>query len=149
MIDLVITREVNVNVDDNVFNGLNKRFCKILSSRIDKMLGMKGSVNLIFVDDVRIRDINKEYRGKDCATDVISFAYLEGDVVVSGAKEFVVGDIYISVDTAAAQALDNAHSLEKELSVLFVHGMLHLFGFDHNDDAEEEEMEGWAVEVLG
>lgn len=149
MIDLVISKEASVDVDDKVFERLNKRFCEVLDSRIEEMLGMDGVVNLIFVDDARIRSINKEHRGKDYATDVISFAYLEGDPLVSAADVFTVGDIYISVDTAEVQANEKGHSLEREMSVLFVHGMLHLFGFDHGDDAEEEEMEQWASEILG
>ncbi len=149
MIELNISKEVEIDVQESVFNDLNKRFCEVLATRIKEMLGMDGVVNLIFVDDKRIRAINKEHRGKDCATDVISFAYLEGEQLESAADVFVVGDIYISVDTAEVQAKEKGHSLEREMSVLFVHGLLHLFGYDHNDDAEEQEMEEWAEKILG
>ncbi|MEK7548061.1 MAG: rRNA maturation RNase YbeY, partial [Patescibacteria group bacterium] len=62
--------------------------------------------------------------------------------------DVISGDIFISVDTAKKQAKENGHSLETELAVLFVHGLLHLFGFDHKTGREEAEMERWARKVL-
>ncbi len=146
-IKLHFSNETRSDIDSGVFKGLVKRFEKILGERIKNYLGeKKGEINLIMISDEKIWEINRDYRGKDKPTDVISFAYLEeAEVPFNG----VVGDIFISVETARAQAKDHGHNLECELKVLFVHGMLHLFGFDHNDDLEEAEMEDFATKILG
>lgn len=146
-IKLHFKNETRDTVDGALFTVLMPRFEKILRERIGDFLGeKKGEINLILVSDEKIWEINRDYRGKNKPTDVISFAYLEdAEVPFSG----TVGDIFISVDTARAQAKDHGHDLERELMILFVHGMLHLFGFDHNDDAEEAEMEGFAAKILG
>ena len=86
--------------------------------------------NIIIVDNQKIRKINKEYRHIDAETDVISFALEdEKDFVDIGRR--ILGDIYISLDKAEAQALEYGHSLLRELCFLAVHGLLHLLGYDH------------------
>jgi probable rRNA maturation factor len=101
-------------------------------------------LSVTFVDNKRIREINREYRGKDKPTDVISFALEElgeGEIQISGANmPRVLGDIIISTDKAREQATDYGHSVERELGFLAVHGFLHLLGYDHETEAEEKEM---------
>ena len=101
---------------------------------------------IIIVDDREIRDLNKNYRNIDAATDVISFA-LEDDTT-SIIDTRVLGDIYISIDRAKAQALEYEHSLKRELSFLALHGLLHLLGFDHETAEDEEKMFALQKEVL-
>lgn len=101
---------------------------------------------IIIVDDREIRDLNKNYRNIDAATDVISFA-LEDDTM-STIDTRVLGDIYISIDRAKAQALEYEHSLKRELSFLALHGLLHLLGFDHETAEDEEKMFALQKEVL-
>lgn len=112
----------------------------------------EGEVSLTFTDDEEIHQLNRDYRGIDRPTDVLSFAMQEDGVdeldiffevesedesdPISG----MLGDIIISVETAAAQSEDYGHSLEREIGFLFVHGFLHLIGYDHQDDASEAEM---------
>jgi len=147
---LDFTNETRGKVDDAVFKPLFKLFLKDLSAKISKILKDKnGKISLIIVDDKKIHKINKEYRGVDKPTDVISFEYMEDKSAVYGGENIVVGDIFISLDTAKKQALEHNHSLEKELGILFVHGLLHVLGFDHNNDKEEVEMEKWAKKILG
>ncbi|ASA23602.1 rRNA maturation RNase YbeY [Paenibacillus donghaensis] len=112
----------------------------------------KGEVDLTFVDNERIHELNREYRGIDRPTDVLSFAMHETgedepEIIYeledgTGPEEVpdVLGDIIISVARAKEQALDYGHSLERELGFLFVHGFLHLLGYDHQDDLAEAEM---------
>jgi len=95
--------------------------------------------NIIFVDDPYIHNLNKEYRGIDRPTDVISFA-LEDDKSFIQTDFKVLGDIYISVDTAKRQALEYQHSLKREISFLAIHGLLHLLGYDHMVKEDEEKM---------
>lgn len=119
-----------------------------MENQLVKLLGEKsGFVNLILVDDSRIKGLNKRYREKDEATDVLSFAYLETEELEYG-EEIALGDIFISVETVRKQAKEKGHSEEEEYGVLFVHGMLHLLGFDHKNDQEEAEMEEWAQRIL-
>ena len=102
----------------------------------------------MLIDDATIKAMNKEYRKKDSPTDVMSFAYLEVTDYKKEKGDVIVGDIFISDDTAKKQAKEKGHSLKKELEILFVHGLLHCFGFDHRTDKEEAEMEKWAKKIL-
>lgn len=147
-IELVIHNE-GEKVSEAVFKRAFGRFKEVLEEVLESYLsGQPGVVNLVLVGDAKIQEINREYRGKDMPTDVISFAYLEQGEFIAEAREVAAGDIFISIDTAKKQATEKGHSLEREMEILFVHGLLHLFGFDHNNDSEEEEMESWAERIL-
>lgn len=115
-----------------------------------------SELSITFVDDKRIQEINREYRNKDQATDVISFALNdegENDMPINLAslgEEFPynLGDIIISVDKTAEQAKTYQHSFERELGFLALHGFLHLNGYDHMEPEEEQEMFGLQKEIL-
>ncbi|MBU8707479.1 rRNA maturation RNase YbeY [Bacillus subtilis] len=104
----------------------------------------QAEVSVTIVSDDDIHQINKEYRGKDAPTDVISFALEEegeGEVEIVGAEmPPVLGDIIISADRTREQAEEYNHSFKRELGFLAVHGFLHLLGYDHMTKEEEEEM---------
>ena len=95
--------------------------------------------NVIIVNNDYIHSLNRDYRNIDKETDVISFA-LEDEKDENFSKKRILGDIYISIDKAREQALSYNHSLERELSFLAVHGLLHLLGYDHMVKEEEEVM---------
>lgn len=104
-----------------------------------------GVVSLSFVDDATIAQLNSAYRGIDEPTDVLSFAMDGEDEFASDADSDVplerqLGDIVISVPRAQEQAAVYGHSLEREIGFLFVHGFLHLLGYDHEDKQAEQEM---------
>lgn len=125
-----------------------------------------GEVALTFVDDEAIRILNRDYRNLDERTDVLSFAMneagegemaivyetLEEQSELEGAEDLEedstdgleipepLGDIIISLDRAKAQSEEYGHSLEREIGFLFVHGFLHLLGYDHHDQEEETAM---------
>lgn len=80
--------------------------------------------------------MNREYRGKDRPTDVLSFSQTEGDF--PGVEPDILGDVVISIDTAGRQAEDKGVSLEREIDILLIHGILHLAGYDHEKSREEE-----------
>jgi probable rRNA maturation factor len=90
---------------------------------------LKGEVTVLLTTDPAIRKLNRQFRGKDKATDVLSFP---ADGV--GAEE-IAGDLAISVPTALRQAVEQGHSLSTEIKVLTLHGLLHLAGYDHESDA--------------
>ncbi|OKP91151.1 metalloprotease [Paenibacillus helianthi] len=120
----------------------------------------EGEVDLTFVNNERIHELNMEYRGIDRPTDVLSFAmnetgedepeiiYVSQDNGEGEDVPYVLGDIIISVTRAQEQALEYGHSLERELGFLFVHGFLHLLGYDHQDEASEAEMMSKQEQVL-
>ncbi|MDD4601637.1 Endoribonuclease YbeY [bioreactor metagenome] len=99
-------------------------------------------VSLVLVDDEYIHQLNRDYRGIDRPTDVLSFALDEGEEpdVFDGPEEDLLGDIIISLPTAFQQAEEYNHSIERELAFLTVHGMLHLLGYDHEDDNARQKM---------
>jgi len=112
----------------------------------------QAEISLVFMDDYGIQELNKEYRGKDMPTDVLSFALLEtGEdelTIIDGEQELLLGDIIISLETAWRQAQEYNHSLEREISYLMVHGLLHLLGYDHMTDEDQEVMRRREEELL-
>ena len=95
--------------------------------------------NIIIVDNNYIHKLNKDYRGIDAPTDVISFALEDYKDHISLEKR-LLGDIYISLDRALEQASEYGHSLRRELCFLAVHGFLHLLGYDHMNKEDEKIM---------
>ena len=114
-------------------------------------LEAQSEVSVVLVDDRYIRQLNREYRDNDYATDVLSFALNEGDEpqIIDGSPENLLGDIIISLETAVRQANEYGHSLEREVAFLTVHGMLHLLGYDHEEEADRQEMRREEEFVLG
>lgn len=109
------------------------------------------SLEVDFVNQEEIHRINKEYRNIDRPTDVISFAFLdkvEGEVSIQGDVLQMLGEIIISIDQAKMQAEEYGHSLHREICFLFVHGLLHLLGYDHQNKEQEEEMFGLQDQIL-
>ena len=97
-------------------------------------------LGLQFVDDAQITALNGRWRHKPRATDVLSFSALEADMPPDSSPSIELGDIIVSVPTAERQALEQEHSLERELCWLVSHGLLHLLGWDHPDDSRLEAM---------
>lgn len=112
----------------------------------------EAEVGITLVDDAAMREFNYQYRGLDCPTDVLSFALREHTAaepqIVTPYGDWLLGDIVISVETAQRQAASFAHSLERELSYLAVHGFLHLLGYDHIDPEQAKQMRRREEEVL-
>ena len=131
----------SINEDFNnyeeIYSYLIEKAFKVLNLSFDPV------VSVSFIDNEEIHKINKEYRKIDRPTDVISFAFLDNE---DRAKEYasgmpvILGDIYISLDKADEQAKEYGHSMKRELCFLFVHGLLHLLGYDHMTKEDEEVM---------
>jgi probable rRNA maturation factor len=95
---------------------------------LDAIGNSESSATIAFVSDKRIRELNRQFRGVDKATDVLSFPAEE---------KLNLGDIAVSVDTAALQAKENGLTLDGEIAQLILHGLLHLCGYDHETDNGE------------
>ena len=102
-----------------------------------------AEISLLFTDDAGIQELNRDYRGLDRPTDVLSFALLEAEdaAALPPGLPLILGDIVISRPTAARQAAAYGHSELRETTFLFIHGLLHLLGLDQTRSlAEEQEM---------
>lgn len=118
-----LTYEFFTKVAESVFNELD-------------MQDNQYEISLLLTDDETIRQLNKEYRNKDKSTDVLSFPMED---------EIMLGDIAISVDTAKRQAEEAEINLDRETAFLFIHGLLHLLGYDH-ETSQEDETEMFALQ---
>ena len=112
----------------------------------------KGSeVSLLLTNDKEIQNLNKIFRKFDSPTDVLAFSMSEGSNSFSLPQEigeYLLGDIIISIETAKKQAKLLGHSLEQELTVLLIHGLLHLLEFDHISIEDSEKMKAEEQKIL-
>ncbi len=125
----------------------------VLQFAADKEKIEEGTeLSITFVDNARIQEINREYRNKDAATDVISFAMEEmgeDEIQIIGEDiPRVLGDIIISIERTKEQAHEYGHSFERELGFLALHGFLHLLGYDHMTESDEKVMFTKQKEIL-
>ena len=124
------------NIITNIVNLLLSNENVYGKSCLDGVKFSELEFDFVFCNDEFIYKINNKYRGKDCPTDVISFALFCDDENRILSDKINLGEIIISVETAKKQANENNHSLEYEIYYLICHGMLHLLGFDHLTDEE-------------
>lgn len=139
------------NLQDKVeFNESIEKLITKVSGLVIDTEGVKidCKVDITLVDDAKIQEINNEYRNINSPTDVLSFPIIEGcegqiNPEVGDYDEdghAMLGDIIISLETAKRQAEEYGHSFEREVAFLVTHGMLHLLGFDHEEEEQEKKM---------
>jgi probable rRNA maturation factor len=116
----VVNRQRRLQIDTQVWSTFATRALAAIGKS-------ESSATIAFVSDKKIRELNRQFRGIDKATDVLSFPSDGPDL----------GDIAVSVDTAAAQAKENGLKLDEEIAQLILHGLLHLSGYDHETDNGE------------
>lgn len=112
---------------------LSYEFFTLVAESVFNELDMSSNeyeISLLITDDETIRKYNKEYRNKDRATDVLSFP-MEDDIIL--------GDVAISFETAKRQSEEAKINIDREVAFLFIHGLLHLLGYDHETSQEDEE----------
>jgi probable rRNA maturation factor len=109
-----------------------------------------AELTIRFVDAEEGRSLNRDYRGKDYATNVLTFAYNEGDEVGHGAPDDAPtqADIILCTDVLEQEAAEQKKTVEQHTAHLIVHGVLHAQGYDHLDDEEAAEMEGLETAIL-
>ena len=138
----------NIEVFNETTEEIDIEEIKKLTDYLVKYMNVENAqFNVIFINNEKIREINKSYRGIDRETDVISFA-LEDEKTIRVENERILGDIYISVEKAKMQAEEYGHSTEREFSFLFAHSMLHLLGYDHMEPDEAAVMEAKQAKAL-
>ena len=119
---------------------------QVIDYTLKKMDVSDSVLDIVFIDDEKMHEMNKEYRGIDRTTDVLSFALNDNkhvDTVINS-----LGDIFISIPKMKSQAEEYGHSEKRELSFLTVHGLLHLLGYDHMTESDEKVMFSLQKEIL-
>ena len=105
-------------------------------------------ITLLFADDETMQDLNKDWRGKDNPTNVLSFPAAKDQIVPPGELP-LLGDIVLGFETCSREAAEAGKSLADHCCHLIVHGVLHLLGYDHIDDKQAEVMEAAEARILG
>ncbi|WP_313526711.1 rRNA maturation RNase YbeY [Anaerotignum sp.] len=148
---------MTILIDNRTEEVLSQELSEAIEKMIHESLRYEGfekpcEVSVSIVDNEEIRQINKQFRGIDRATDVLSFPLLtfeEDETLDLNEKdEVLLGDIIISLERAREQADEYGHSLKREVAFLTAHSMLHLLGYDHMEEDEEKEMFSKQREIL-
>ena len=154
-------RQDKIEVNDELINIINE-VCE-QSLKAEEM-NVPYQISLLFVDNEEIREIHRDTRGMDKATDVLSFPMLEypkdkvfkdvykdtkfNEIYLDG-DELVLGDMVLSLERAKEQSIEYNHSFNREVCYLVVHSILHLLGYDHMEDEEKKRMREREEEILG
>lgn len=120
--------QIEPTIEDRFGRALRRRALASFLAQAAEAAKLEGEVSVLLTADAEIRRLNREYRHKDKATDVLSFP------APAGVHVEIAGDLAVSVETAARQADEAGHALFVELQVLVLHGVLHLAGYDHETD---------------
>jgi probable rRNA maturation factor len=143
---------VSVTTQGGPFTGVSAATVRRRASKMLAHLALRGvELSIALVDDLTIHALNRTYRRKDKPTDVLAFSMIEqrGDArkkrgargpIDPAAWRGLLGDVIVSIDTAARQAAQRKRPLVDEITMLLGHGLLHLLGYDHHTDVEEREM---------
>ena len=105
-------------------------------------------LSIALVELAEMTELNIRYRGKEGPTDVLSFGCDDPCAVLGPDEPVTLGDVVIAPEVAEAQAAEYGHTVEEELNLLLVHGVLHLLGYEHEDDADAEVMQARERAVL-
>lgn len=145
---LIINNETNEDI--NIKNDLEKVIKEVLD--VEKIDQEKCEVSLSFVDEEKIRQLNRDFRSIDRSTDVLSFPiedfFNEDRENILEKPYLMLGDVVICLDVARKQADDLGHSFEREVMYLTCHSILHLLGYDHIEDDDKKIMRAKEKEVM-
>lgn len=138
--------EKNIIVDNGLYTDYDYLY-EVIAATLREEQVSNAVFSIVFVGLEEIHELNKNYRGIDRPTDVISFALEDSDdFELEGVR--VLGDIYVCIDKMKEQALEYGHSEKRELSFLVCHGLLHLLGYDHMAKEDEVIMFGKQDKIL-
>lgn len=145
---LIINNETNEDI--NIKNHLEKVIREVLN--VEKVDQEKCEISLSFVDEEKIRQLNKDFRSIDRVTDVLSFPiedfFNEDRENILEKPYLMLGDVVICLDVARKQADELGHSFEREIMYLTCHSIFHLLGYDHIEDDDKKIMRSKEKEVM-
>ncbi len=147
MTQMEIETDTNILCDDwPDISDITESVIEALSQNLvfHEFSGRTTEISIVLADNAFIRNLNKTYRGKDKPTNVLSFPQDPG----SGDREANLGDVILAYETVKEEADSQGKGFEDHVTHLLVHGILHLLAYDHEDDAEAEEMESLEIRVL-
>jgi len=145
--NLVIENNSTFNFKKELFIKKTSIAEEVLNEEIIKLkINDKSSINLLITNNKEIAHYNEKYRNKKGPTDVLAFSYLEGTEIPG--DEDIIGDVIISAETANTQAKERKVSIEDEMQFLYVHGLLHLLGYDHDTPKRKKEMFELTDEIM-
>lgn len=124
---------------------LVERVAAAIAARPELIVPDEAELSLLLTDDAHIRVLNRQWRDQDKPTNVLSFPSADEDDDEPGP---LIGDVIVAHETTAREAAEEGKSFEDHFTHLLVHGLLHLFGYDHVEDDEAEEMEAFETEIL-
>jgi probable rRNA maturation factor len=138
---------VEVQIAPALATSLSASHLKAVTTAALDHLSTQGQMTLVITGDGAIQALNRDFLGKDAPTDVLAFSAQEdgGPFVASPEAGHYLGDVIVSYPRAVAQAGEACHTVEQELNLLIVHGLLHLLGYDHAGSEEEAAM--WAIQA--
>ena len=147
--------EINILIDEGLAADLEPAWLEAVAGEVlvAEGVGADTEVELLVSTQERIQQLNRDYRGKDEPTDVLSFSAREQ---AADSPPFIpppdgvlhLGEVIISYPQALKQAEERGHPLKKELAILLIHGLLHLLGYDHEEEAQEHKMQAREKELL-
>ena len=133
-------------VSEEIRKTMERAACRCLET--EGVDGQRAELSVTFVDPEELRVLNRDYRGVDKVTDVLSFPQFEGADEMPQQGELCLGDVVICREKAAGQAEEFGHSFEREIIYLFTHSVLHLLGYDHMTDEDKRQMRQREEEVM-
>ncbi len=148
LVDVLFEVDSVAPLTQEAITSVVEKICEAVAQKENLAL---SEVSVAIVDNAAIRALNREYRSLDEATDVLSFSLLEGeedDMAADDDELQELGDIIISWPRLCEQAFEYGHSHTRELAFLTAHGMLHLLGYDHQNDADEHMMFSLQEDIL-
>lgn len=142
--------QIDIRVSEKRFylkKFLLKRFCRhIITTAWDMMKAYTpAEVSVVLADDDFVQELNREYRGKNMPTNVLSF---ETAMKPSKGQPFIAGDIIVAYQTVVKEAIEQGKTFESHLAHLLIHGTLHLLGEDHLTDRQAQKMESKEIEIM-
>ena len=147
----VITQDIDINFEDDRWSSAYEELCQRAILACMKQVNPSFSsfeISIVLADDAFVQRLNKEYRGKDKPTNVLSFPQHEPEELKSRNDFTSLGDIILAYETVKKESLEQSKSMEMHTSHLIVHGFLHLLGYDHIEDSDAEEMEALEIKTL-
>jgi probable rRNA maturation factor len=147
--------EINILVDEGAEAGVEPSWLEDVAQRVlaAEKASAKAEVGVVVTGQEMVQQLNRNYRGQDEPTDVLAFSTREeadgpGFIFAPDGLSHL-GEVIISYPQALIQAEEHGHSLKKELTILLIHGLLHLLGYDHEAKAQESQMQAREKELLG
>lgn len=142
--EITLRNRTNTNIEQYA------SFFQKIASSAEKILKLEkdNEISVTFVRSASIHKINREYRGIDRPTDVISFAIRDDIDMDITEEEKDLGDLFINIDYAKKQAKEYGHSYQREIGFLFTHGLLHCLGYDHMEPKDEKVMFALQDQIL-